>query len=445
MYPNLYYLLKDLFGVEWRPMGFLNMFGLLVALAFLVAAWVLSLELKRKEKQGLLLPREEVITIGKPAGFVELFSNGLLGFFFGYKLIGLFFSNDQLLNPQEYIFSQRGNFLGGLFLAAVLTAIRWWEKKKQALKTPETRSVRIWPHDRVGDIIVFGLIFGILGAKLFDNFEHWNDFIQHPIQSILSPSGLTFYGGLILASAAILIYAHQKEINLKHLMDAAAPALMIAYAVGRLGCQISGDGDWGVYNSAYISDNNGNVILAKNNDFQKKLDENANYFLQGKIVENGSSIYVTDRIYSSLNEVPHISTKAPSYLPNWLFAYAYPQNVNKDGIVMPLITDEHNKVLPLPVYPTPLYETIICSFLFLLLWMRRKAIKTPMVMFGIYLLLNGLERLIIECIRVNRPYNILGFNSTQAQLIAVMLMLTGAVIIFFAKFIFKSNHKKIGT
>ena len=52
MYPNLYYLLKDLFGVEWRPMGFLNMFGLLVALAFLVAAWVLTLELKRKEKQG---------------------------------------------------------------------------------------------------------------------------------------------------------------------------------------------------------------------------------------------------------------------------------------------------------------------------------------------------------------------------------------------------------
>ena len=51
MYPNLYYVFKDFFGVEWHGLAFLNCFGLFVAIAFMVAAVVLSAELKRKEKQ----------------------------------------------------------------------------------------------------------------------------------------------------------------------------------------------------------------------------------------------------------------------------------------------------------------------------------------------------------------------------------------------------------
>ena len=56
--------------------------------------------------------------------------------------------------------------------------------------------------------------------------------------------------------------------------DAIAPALLIAYAVGRMGCQVSGDGDWGIYNSAYISDAPGHVIEATSAEFEKKLNEN---------------------------------------------------------------------------------------------------------------------------------------------------------------------------
>ena len=59
--------------------------------------------------------------------------------------------------------------------------LKWWEKNKQKLKEPERRNVRIWPHDRVGDIIILGLIFGIIGAKLFDNLENWSDFVKDPI------------------------------------------------------------------------------------------------------------------------------------------------------------------------------------------------------------------------------------------------------------------------
>lgn len=439
MYPNLYYVFKDWFSVEWPGLAFLNTFGLFVALAFIVAAVVLSSELKRKEKLGLLLPREEMITVGKPASMLDLFLNGITGFIFGYKLLGLFLNKPAEVNAQDYIFSAEGNFFGGLIAAAALVALKWWERNKQKLKTPERRAVRIWPHDRVGDIIILGLIFGILGAKLFDNFEHWDEFIQDPIGRIFSQSGLTFYGGLILAAAAICWYAYKKGIKIKHLVDAAAPALMIAYAVGRIGCQVSGDGDWGVYNSAYVSDESGKVTSAVPGDFEKQLQKNASYFIEGKVPDTaGTSIYVTDRIYPGLDAVPHKNFKGPGFLPNWLFAYSYPQNVNKDGVLMPGITDEHNRVLPQPVFPTPLYETIICSLLFLFLWAIRKRIKTPFVLFGIYLTVNGMERFLVESIRVNKTYTLFALHPSQAQIIAIVLVIIGVLTILLAK---KNAHR----
>ncbi len=432
MYPNLYYVFKDLFGVEWTAFGLLNTFGLFVAIAFVVAAVVLSSELKRKEKQGLLLPREEMIIVGKPASFADLLINAIVGFLFGYKLLGLFFSKPDNLNAQEYIFSSEGSIAGGILLGALLAGLKWWDKNKQKLKEPERRMVRIWPHDRVGDIIILGLVFGILGAKLFDNLENWDEFIKSPIEHIFSASGLTFYGGLILATIAICWFAIKKGIKIKHLVDAAAPALIIAYAIGRIGCQVSGDGDWGIYNSAYISDAQGKISVAQPGEFDKQLQMNASYFTEGKAADSAGSVYVTDRVYGNLQLVPHKSFKGPSFLPSWLFAYAYPQNVNKDGIRIPGNTDEHNRVLPLPVYPTPLYETILCTIIFLFLWSIRRSIKVPVKMFGIYLMLNGTERFIIELIRVNKLYPVLGFKLSQAEIIAAMLVVVGLILVLVA-------------
>ncbi|MEP7163596.1 MAG: prolipoprotein diacylglyceryl transferase family protein [Ferruginibacter sp.] len=434
MYPNLYYAFKDWFGVEWKALSFLNTFGLMVALAFVAAAVVLTSELKRKERLGLLLPREEMITVGKPASIAEILFNALIGLLFGYKLVGLFFSKPEHIPAQEYIFSREGSITGGILLAIILAGIKWYEKNKQKLKEPENRTVRIWPHDRVGDIIILGLVFGILGAKLFDNLENWDEFIQHPIEHIFSASGLTFYGGLILAAIAICWFAAKKGIKVKHLVDAAAPALMIAYAVGRIGCQVSGDGDWGVYNSAYTSDVSGKVSIAKPGDFENQLQKNAAYFIEGKAPDTSNVlVYVTDRTYAGLTAVPHRSFKGPSFLPKWFFAYPYPQNVNKDGILIPGNNEEHNRVLPLPVFPTPFYETILCTLLFLFLWGIRNAIDTPLVMFGIYLLINGIERFMIELIRVNKIYAVLGFKLSQAEIIALLLALSGLILIFIAK------------
>jgi prolipoprotein diacylglyceryltransferase len=426
MYPDLYYVFKDWFGVKWQGLGILHTFGLMVAVAFIVAAIVLTSELKRKEKLGLLSPREEMITVGKPASLLDLLINALIGFIFGYKVLGLIFSRPDNINPQDYIFSKQGNILGGLAIAVLLGGLKWFEKNKQKLKEPERRNVRIWPHDRVGDIIILGLLFGILGAKLFDNFENWDEFVKDPIGRLFSQSGLTFYGGLIVAAVAICWYATKRGIKLMHLVDAAAPALMIAYAVGRIGCQVAGDGDWGVYNSAYVSEENGKVRLANEGEYMAVLKKDSAYFLQGVVPD---SRQLNGRGVNSLDAVPHIYYKNNSFLPNWFFAYNYPKNVNGDGFKIAGDDDELNRMLPIPVFPTPFYETIACTLLFIFLWAIRKRVKTAGVIFGIYLMLNGLERFVVEKIRVNTTYNLFGFHPTQAEIISFLLFISGLCLV----------------
>ncbi|MFM6254579.1 MAG: hypothetical protein ACKPEQ_36505, partial [Dolichospermum sp.] len=99
VYPNLYYLFKDWFGVEWSFLKIANSFGLMVAMAFIAAAWVLTFELKRKQKQGFLTFTEKEITIGAPASTSELIINFILGFIFGYKIIGVLLTPGATDNP----------------------------------------------------------------------------------------------------------------------------------------------------------------------------------------------------------------------------------------------------------------------------------------------------------------------------------------------------------
>ncbi len=429
MYPNLYYIFKALLGVEWESLKIANTFGIMVALSFLAAGIVFTSELKRKEKAGLLTYKEEEIIVGRQASLIELIINAALGFVFGYKLIGLLVNRPANVAPQDYIFTSEGSMAGGLLFAALLAGYKWYEKNKTKLKVPERRTVRIWPHDRVGDIVLLAIVFGIIGSKLFDSFEHWDQFIANPIESLLSRSGLTFYGGLIMASIAIVWYAYKKGITLKHLADAAVPAVMIAYAVGRIGCQLAGDGVWGVYNSAYQSDAYGNVSPANRADFKKNISANDSYFTNGTAKDStGMATRTTDRYYGSLDSVPSRYWKGPSFLPNWMFAYSFPQNVNNDGILIPGNTEDHNRVLPHPVIPTSFYETIICGLMFLFMWLMRRKIKIPLMMSALYLVLNGLERFFIESIRVNKVYATGGYYLSQAEIIALGMILFGIVL-----------------
>ncbi|CAN5137996.1 hypothetical protein BH09BAC2_BH09BAC2_21140 [soil metagenome] len=432
MYPNLYYAIKDWFGIEINALKIFYTFGIFVALAFVVGAIILSKELKRKEKQGKLIPVEEIITVGKPASILDLIINGLIGFVFGYKIIGAFIaSRSESIDLQEYIFSSNGSWIGGLLIAGLLVFLKYREKSKLKLSIPEKRVVRIWPHDRVGDIVVIALVSGIIGAKIFDNLENWERFIQDPLTNLLAPSGLTFYGGLICGTIAVCLFLRSKKISLWHVADAIAPALMIAYAIGRIGCQVAGDGDWGVYNSAYVSEAPGHVIAAAPGDYENNLKSYSSYFTQGTVLNPDSTkTMVSDRKYDSLSHVHHAYFKGPSFLPNWLFAYTYPHNVNEDGILLPQCEGRYCRVLPQPVFPTPFYETIAGFLLFLVLWSIRRLPRNSGVIFGIYLIFNGLERFFIEKIRVNTTYSIYGFHPTQAEIISTLLVIIGFAIVF---------------
>lgn len=369
MYPNLYYAFKDLFGIDFTPLRFINSFGFFVAIAFISGAALLTAELKRKSKQGLLQPSEQTITVGEPASITELLLNFLLGFVLGYKVVALFFlSAEATADPQAYIFSGEGSLPAGLLVGLLFAGIKWWEKAKTKLEKPESRKVRIWPQDRVGEITMLALVFGLLGAKLFDIFENWSDFLTRPMAYILSGGGLTFYGGLICATIAIVLFARKHKISLRHLADSLAPALMLAYAIGRIGCQVAGDGDWGIQNT-------------------------------------------------SANPIP--------FLPDWMWSYNYPHNVNEVGV--PIMGCEGRFCTQLPVghYPTPFYETVVCTLLFGVLWALRKKIRPYGALFALYLILNGIERFFIEKIRVNNRMDFLGFHPTQAEVISTFLVLVG--------------------
>ncbi|HEY4155994.1 MAG TPA: prolipoprotein diacylglyceryl transferase family protein [Puia sp.] len=424
MYPNLYYAFKDLFGVDWKFLHFINSFGFFVAISFILAALVLTRELKRKEGQGWLQAEEEIRVVGRPASPGEIFTNFILGFIFGYKFIGLFTAGGPVSqNPADFIFSSRGNWLAGIALGLLFAGMKFWEKNKQKLPEPEERRIRIWPHDRVGDIIILGAIFGFVGAKIFNSLETWDEFVKNPIESLISFSGLTYYGGLICAALAIWYFARKHKIGIWHLNDAAAPALMLAYGTGRIGCQTAGDGDWGITNSAYAVDANLKTVAAGADNFHQVVSRNADYYMSQ---------------FQTLN-VPHLSVKGPSFLPDWFFAYAYPHNVINSGIKIPGCTGDYCSYLPLPVFPAPFYETIACIGLFFLLWSLRKKFKAPGTLFAVYLILNGIERFLIEKIRVNTRYSILGFHPTQAEIISTLLVITGIILYFIMKKRYKAK------
>jgi phosphatidylglycerol:prolipoprotein diacylglycerol transferase len=417
MYPNLYYVFEDLFGVQIGFLRFINSFGFFVAIAFLVAAALLAKELRRKSKEGLFFPTERKVVVGGPATTGELIVNFLLGFLFGYKILALFFIGQEAIrDPQSYVFSRNGNIWLGLLTGGLFAWMKWRERRKQQLKNPEERVVRIWPHDRVGDFTVIALIVGLLGAKLFDIFENWSDFLNHPADYIFSGGGLTFYGGLICATIAIVYYARKNGIGIRHLADSIAPALMIAYAIGRIGCQVAGDGDWGIYNSAFKVDETIHIVPAEPTAFRDTVQAYAGYFTQH---------------YGGVDSIPNASFPKPAalgFLPDWFFAYHYPRNVNRMGIPIPGCNDMYCNRLVAPVFPTPFYEIIFCTILFFILWGLRKKLYPAGAVFCLYLILNGFERFMIEKIRVNNRMDFLGFRPTQAEVISFSLIIVGAAL-----------------
>ena len=385
MYPNLYYLVEDLFGVKLNGLRLVNSFGFFVALAFVASGFVLYNELKRKEALGEFTPTEDKIIIGEPASISELITSFFFGFLFGYKIIGAFTIDNALNNTQAFILSLQGNIGAGILVGAIMAYLKWKEKDKTKLAKPETRLVTVWPHDRVGDIVLQAALWGFLGAKIFHNLENIDELVRDPWGSLISFSGLTFYGGLILATIAIIIFVRKYNMRVIHFADAMAPTMIFAYAAGRIGCHMSGDGDWGI---------------------------------------------------------PNYNPKPFSWLPDWMWAYHYPHNVVNEGVPIPGCVGNYCNQLAEAVYPTTFYEILMMFALFLIMWSVRKKITQPGILTGMYLVFAGGERYLIEKIRVNNKYMSLPFQPTQAELISVCLILLGIVFLIKSKKWFPIHSQK---
>lgn len=213
---------------------------------------------------------------------------------------------------------------------------------------------------------LLAIVFGVAGGKLFHLLEHWKQFISDPIGMAFSPGGLTFYGGLILAIIAIYIYIRRKKIPFLVLADAAAPSLALSYGIGRIGCHLAGDGDYGIPTD----------------------------LPWGMVYSNGtvppSAIFNTDEM---VKQFPSILDKFPNGVPDTA-----------------------------PLHPTPLYEFIVGVIIFYLLWKLSKKDWMDGKLFMLYLMLSGTSRLLVEFIRLNPR---LMFGLSEAQLISVGLIIIG--------------------
>lgn len=429
MFPTLGYLINYFLGTS-ITLGFPT-FGFIVAMSFLSAAFVLKSEIIRKEKLGIFKSVYYKETIGAPASLGELLYNVIFGFILGAKL-GLLITDSQtfLAHPQQAIISTQGNLLFGIIGAIALTAYVYWDKKRKALPTPKVEDKKLSAGELVVNITMIAALSGISGAKLFHLLEYWDEFMAAPMEQLLSFAGLTFYGGLICGFLAVGYYCRKKGLGFVHVCDSAAPALILAYGIGRLGCQLAGDGDWGVINSAY------------------RYDYNTKSYVEvpADRIETDKAIYAEyyNMTFGSVENAHHLYYKKPaflSFLPDVAFAQSYPNNVNNDGIYIAGCEGEYCARLPLPVIPTPIYETSMAVLIFLILWSLRRKFKRPGLMFSVYLIFNGLERFTIEQFRVNSEYNILG-GVTQAEIISFTLIAIGILGIFLTKK-FQSTLEKI--
>ena len=384
MYPRLSDLFNGIFGTDIvLP---LQTYGFFVALGFVFGGAVLYLELKRKEKEKIIFPVSRTRIKGKPAGAKELIINAIIGFIAGYKLVGAVMTYSAFTaNPQKYLISSDGSWWGGILISALVTFYTFYEKQRKRTDKPKQVTELVYPRQMTGNIILVAAFFGIAGSKLFDVVEHLDQLIKDPLDTLLSFSGLAFYGGLITAAFAVSIYVERHKIPWHVNADAIAPALILAYGIGRIGCQLSGDGCWGMVN---------------------------------------------------IEPKPAWLT----FLPDWAWAFNYPHNVINHGPLIPGCIGRNCHVLDQPVFPTPLYETLMAFVIFGMLWLVRKKIKIHGYLFCIYLILNGTERILIEQLRVNIRYDFLGMQVTQASMIAAGLIITGITGFFYFKWY---NRKKI--
>jgi phosphatidylglycerol:prolipoprotein diacylglycerol transferase len=212
-----------------------------------------------------------------------------------------------------------------------------------------------------GDILLGALIGGILGAKLYYMLLNWPLTVRDPIGMLTSRSGLVWYGGFIGGLLGAIWAVRRRGQPVAELADISAPALALAYGLGRIGCFLVGD-DYGRPTDSWV----------------------------GVAFPNGAPPSTAGNLRRGFG------VDIPADIP--------------DGQV-------------LSVYPTQLFETGISLLIFVILWRLRFKDRRAGWLFSLWLVLAGVERFVIEFFRAkdDRFFGALSL----AQVISIGLMVVG--------------------
>ncbi len=214
-------------------------------------------------------------------------------------------------------------------------------------------------------LVLWAALAGLVGARLWDIWDNFPIYMRHPWSIVFSGAGFVWYGGFVGGAVAVYLVARRYGVRFLTTADMAAPAVLIGHAFGRMGCLLSGDGDWGLptkmpWGMAYP-----NAIVGWNADTVLKLNA------KGQLVSG--------------------------YFPG------------------------------VRVHPTPIYEAVLYVAIFAFLWSIRKRTSVEGRIFYLFLILAGAARFLVEFWRIN-PRVLWGMTEYQLFSILMMVVGTGAYL-----------------
>ena len=213
-------------------------------------------------------------------------------------------------------------------------------------------------------VVLWGALGGLIGARLYDVLDNWRLYMANPITIIWSGSGFVWFGGFIGGMTAAYFVARYYKVSVGATADMCGPALAIGQALGRIGCHLSGDGDWGIPSTLPWAVAYPKAIVGWGPQTVLKLDPHGNL--------------------------------VSGFFPG------------------------------VRVHPTPIYEAILYAGVFFILWSMRKRAGTPGRIFFLYLVLLGGCRFMVEFLRIN-PRVMWGLSEAQIIALAMVVTGTVAL------------------
>jgi phosphatidylglycerol---prolipoprotein diacylglyceryl transferase len=208
-------------------------------------------------------------------------------------------------------------------------------------------------------IVVWGAIGGLAGARLYDVFDNWSAYMVHPLSIVFSGAGFVWYGGLIGGIVSTWLVARHHRVSFLTMTDMCAPPLVLGMAFGRMGCQLSGDGDWGMPSRLPWAMTYPRAIVGWGPQTVLKLDRHDNL--------------------------------VSGFFPG------------------------------VRVHPTPIYEAILYVAIFCFLWSIRKKVTLEGELLYLYLILAGAARFMVEFVRIN-PRVLFGLSEAQIISLVMVLI-----------------------